>query len=132
MLAVNRVSKSFPGVRALSDVSLAVADGEIHALAGENGAGKSTLTKIMAGVYRPDHGDLLLDGRPVHWLSPAHAQRHGVQVIYQELVQFPNLSVAENIFIGKEPRGAFGLLTTHRTEIAALKVLKELGNELAT
>ncbi len=104
LLALSGVSKSFGSVRALRDVSLRLYPGEAHALAGENGAGKSTLTKIMAGVYRPDSGHVLLDGAPVTFAGPADARDAGVAVIYQEPTLFPDLTVAENIFMGRQPR----------------------------
>jgi ribose transport system ATP-binding protein len=103
MLTISNVTKSFPGVKALSSVQLEVKAGEIHALVGENGAGKSTLTKIIAGVFKPDEGQVEFDGEIVHWNSPAEAKAAGIHVIYQEFVLFPNLSVAENIFIGHAP-----------------------------
>jgi rhamnose transport system ATP-binding protein len=106
VLALSAVSKSFGSVRALQDVSLELHPGEAHALAGENGAGKSTLIKILAGVYRPDSGRVLLDGEPVSFAGPADARDAGVAVIYQEPTQFPDLSVAENIFMGRQPRGS--------------------------
>jgi rhamnose transport system ATP-binding protein len=104
VLALAGVSKSFGSVRALRDVSIALAAGEAHALAGENGAGKSTLIKILAGVYRPDSGQVLLDGAPVTFAGPGDARAAGVAVIYQEPTLFPDLSVAENIFMGRQPR----------------------------
>jgi rhamnose transport system ATP-binding protein len=104
VLALAGVSKSFGSVRALQDVSLELFGGEAHALAGENGAGKSTLIKILAGVHRPDAGQVLLDGRPVTFAGPADARDAGVAVIYQEPTLFPDLPVAENIFMGRQPR----------------------------
>src|SRR5262245_42442167 len=100
VLALRGVSKSFGAVRALREVSLSLPAGEAHALAGENGAGKSTLVKILSGVHRPDAGRILLDGEPVEFHGPADAQQAGVAVIYQEPTLFPDLSVAENIFMG--------------------------------
>ena len=106
VLALRGVSKSFGSVRALSDVSLELYGAEAHALAGENGAGKSTLIKILAGVSRPDSGQVLLDGRPVHFAGPGDARDAGVAVIYQEPTLFGDLSVAENIFMGRQPRAS--------------------------
>jgi ABC-type sugar transport system ATPase subunit len=127
MLQLREISKSFPGVQALTRVDFSVVAGEIHALVGENGAGKSTLTKIIAGAYQPDAGQIELDGGPVRWASPAEAKRRGVHVIYQELVLFPNLSVAENVFLGNERRNAFGALDHRRTAIEARDILGRLG-----
>ena len=104
VLEVRRVTKSFPGVRALKGVSLTIRPGEIHALVGENGAGKSTLMKILAGAYRPDGGQVLLDGKAVHFRTPHEARAAGIGIIYQELTVAPNLTVAENVFLGSEPR----------------------------
>jgi simple sugar transport system ATP-binding protein len=98
------VSKQFPGVKALSDVDFRLFPGEVHALMGENGAGKSTLIKMLTGVYDIDQGDIVLDGTPVAFTSPLQAQQAGVSTVYQEINLCPNLSVAENIFIGREPR----------------------------
>jgi rhamnose transport system ATP-binding protein len=100
------IGKSFGGVRALDQVSLTIGRGSIHALVGENGAGKSTLGKILAGVIAPDHGQLLLDGEPVTFRSPREAITRGIVQIAQELSVAPALSVAENVFLGTEPRRA--------------------------
>ncbi|MEV4087207.1 ATP-binding cassette domain-containing protein, partial [Nonomuraea fuscirosea] len=108
VLALVEVSKAFGAVRALTGVSLELRAGEVHALAGENGAGKSTLVKTFAGVHRPDSGRILLDGEPVVFHGPADAQHAGIAVIYQEPTLFPDLSVAENIFMGRQPRAALG------------------------
>jgi rhamnose transport system ATP-binding protein len=103
VLALEGVSKSFGAVAALRDVRLDLAAGEAHALVGENGAGKSTLVKVLAGVHRPDAGTVLLDGEPVEFGGPADARAAGIAVIYQEPTLFPDLSVAENIFVGRQP-----------------------------
>ncbi|MEZ5933314.1 MAG: sugar ABC transporter ATP-binding protein [Alphaproteobacteria bacterium] len=108
ILELRNINKSFPGVRALSDVQFDVAAGEVHALLGENGAGKSTLIKIISGVYQPDSGSLLVDGNVVGFESPLAAQAAGIATIYQELLLFPALTVAENIMMGHPPRNRFG------------------------
>ena len=100
LLRVDRVSKHFDGTQALSDVSLSVATGEVHALVGENGAGKSTLSKVIAGVVIPDSGEVQLDGVWFELRNPRDAQRRGIGIIFQELDLFPHLTVAENIVIG--------------------------------
>ncbi|TDN57899.1 sugar ABC transporter ATP-binding protein [Paraburkholderia sp. BL10I2N1] len=110
LFSVNKLSKSFPGVRALHEVQFELVAGEVHALMGENGAGKSTLMKILAGVYTRDSGEILYDGQPVEFLSPRDAQAVGVGIIHQELQLMNHLTVAQNIFIGREPRGRLGLL----------------------
>jgi rhamnose transport system ATP-binding protein len=110
LLSVRNIEKSFPGVRALSGVSFDVVAGEVHALLGENGAGKSTLIKIISGVFPPDRGEILVDGKPVNLDRPDDARRAGVATIYQELLLFPELTVAENIFMGHAPRAGLGRL----------------------
>jgi len=104
ILTMTGISKEFPGVRALSEVDFRLFPGEVHALMGENGAGKSTLIKVLTGVYDIDQGDIALDGEPVRFASPLQAQHAGVSTLYQEINLCPNLSVAENIYIGREPR----------------------------
>jgi rhamnose transport system ATP-binding protein len=103
LLVLEHATKSFGSVKALEDGSVELHAGEAHALIGENGAGKSTLVKILAGVYRPDSGRLLLDGHELHLANPAAARDAGIAVIYQEPTLFPDLSVAENIFMGRQP-----------------------------
>ena len=97
LLEVRDLEKTFPGVRALYDVSFSVAAGEVHALLGENGAGKSTLIKIVSGVFPPNRGRILIDGVERKFNLPEDARRAGVATIYQELLLFPELTVAENI-----------------------------------
>jgi len=113
LLEVRNISKSFPGVIALEDVSLRVARGTVHALIGENGAGKSTLMKIIAGIIPADAGELRLLGRTVRLRSPRQALENGIAMIHQELNLMPSMSVAENIWIGREPANAFGMIN-HR------------------
>ena len=108
VLEVRDIEKTFPGVRALSGVSFDVRAGEVHALLGENGAGKSTVIKIVSEVYQPDLGPILIDGREARLASPDDARRAGVATIYQELLLFPELSVAENIFLGHAPLTGLG------------------------
>ena len=119
LLEARRVGKSFPGVVALDDVSLSVAPGSVHALVGENGAGKSTLMKIIAGICTPDAGELRLHGRAVRLDTPRRALQAGIAMIHQELNLMPSMSVAENIWIGREPLGRLGLIRhrelRHRT-----------------
>jgi inositol transport system ATP-binding protein len=110
LFELRHVSKSFPGVAALDDVSLELRRGTVHALMGENGAGKSTLMKIVAGVCPPDAGELRLEGRSVRFDSPRAALAHGIAMIHQELNLMPSMSVAENIWIRREPVSAFGMV----------------------
>jgi len=107
ILEMRHISKRFDMTQALDDVSLTLYPGEIHALVGENGAGKSTLIKTVTGIYRPDQGEILLDGKPVHIHNSQEAQAHGIAAIYQEPMVFPDLNVAENIFISHRDRGPF-------------------------
>src|SRR5919109_257286 len=130
VLSLKDVSKSFGAVRALRDVSLELFPGEVHALAGENGAGKSTLIKTLAGVHRPDAGQVLLDGEPVVFHGPGDARDAGIAVIYQEPTLFPDLSIAENIFMGRQPRRAIGRIDHKATHAATLALMQRLGVEL--
>lgn len=130
VLALRDVSKSFGAVRALRDVSLELFPGEVHALAGENGAGKSTLIKTLAGVHRPDAGHVLLDGAPVVFHGPGDARDAGIAVIYQEPTLFPDLSIAENIFMGRQPRRALGRIDHKATHDATAALMLRLGVEL--
>ena len=98
------ISKAFPGVKALNRVNFRLMPGEVHAVMGQNGAGKSTLIKVLTGVYPPDEGRMLLEGKPIHPATPLDAQQLGISTVYQEVNLCPNLSVAENIFIGRYPR----------------------------
>ncbi|BCH25547.1 sugar ABC transporter ATP-binding protein [Mesorhizobium sp. L-8-3] len=110
LVAMTDIGKSFPGVRALHKARLELRSGEVHALMGENGAGKSTLMKILAGIYARDEGEILLDGEPVEIGSPRQAQDLGIGIIHQELNLMPDLTAAQNIFIGREPRKWPGFL----------------------
>jgi len=103
ILVMEGISKTFPGVQALDNVSLTLKRGEILCLVGENGAGKSTLMKVLTGVDRPDSGRIILDGKEIHTRSPQHAQSLGISTVYQEINLCPNLTVAENILLGHEP-----------------------------
>ena len=104
ILEMKKISKAFPGVQALSEVDFRLFPGEVHAVMGQNGAGKSTLVKVLTGVYRPDGGEMLLGGKVIRPDSPLTAQKLGISTVYQEINLCPNLSVAENIFIGRQPR----------------------------
>jgi ribose transport system ATP-binding protein len=130
-LEMRDISKTFPGVKALKSVNLQVYRGEVLALAGENGAGKSTLMKILTGVFGHDSGgSILIDGVPVELRNNNHARDLGIGIIYQELSVVENLTVAENIFLAKEPIGRFGLLDTRRMNDEARAVLKTLDMDI--
>src|SRR5215469_1437899 len=127
ILEVRQITKSFPGVRALKGVDLRVWAGEVHALMGENGAGKSTLMKILAGAYRPDSGQILLDGKEVHFHTPHEARLAGIGIIYQELTVAPNLTVSGNVFLGSEARRLGFLKDTAEMDRRTQEVLNRLG-----
>ncbi len=125
LLRMRGISKRFGPVQALSDVTFSVRKGTVHALCGENGAGKSTLMKILAGVHQPDAGAIELNGRECQFTAPADALKAGISMIYQELDLAEDLTVAENIFLGAEPRGALPFtvdrraMFTQATELAS-------------
>jgi monosaccharide-transporting ATPase len=120
------ISISFPGVKALDEVSFRMFPGEVHSLMGENGAGKSTLIKALTGVYQIDSGSIMLEGRSVSFHTTSQAQEAGISTVYQEVNLLPNLSVAENIMLGREPR-RFGAIDTRRMRQRAAEVLDGLG-----
>ena len=126
LLALRGVTKRYGGVHALTGVDFSLRAGEIHALLGENGAGKSTLINILGGLVRPDAGTVEVDGQRVEIRHVADADRLGIRVIHQELSLAPNLSVAENLFLGREPR-RFGLLDQRRMLDEAEKLVASLG-----
>jgi len=127
LLEMRHVSKTFPGTKALSDVQLKAWGGEVLALMGENGAGKSTLMKILSGAYQPDSGaEIIIDGQPVDITDPHKARAAGIAIIYQELSLAPNLSVAENIFLGREPHKN-GLVDRAAMRESCRAVLERLG-----
>jgi ribose transport system ATP-binding protein len=126
VLAVKGVCKRFPGVVALDNVSLTVAPGEVHALVGENGAGKSTLIKVLTGVYQPDAGEVHYAGRPVAFNRPLDAQAAGISTIYQEVNLVPLMSVARNLYLGREPRRG-GLIDIRRMHREATATLAQFG-----
>ena len=127
VLEARGLCKNFPGVRALADVSLELRAGRLLALLGENGAGKSTLMSILAGVTRADVGDVLVAGKSVHFSSTREAREHGVVAIFQELSLAGNLTVAENIFLGREPRTRWGTIDYAAMNANAQGLLERLG-----
>jgi ABC-type sugar transport system ATPase subunit len=126
IVELREVTKSFGGVPALKGVSFDVRPGEVHALLGENGAGKSTLIRISSGALAPDSGEVFVAGERVKLASPRGARRHGIATVYQELSLFPELSVAENIFLGNAPRGRFGTLDWSAMRARARALLDSL------
>ena len=130
ILEMRNISKSFGGVNALRDVSFQCRPGAVHALVGENGAGKSTLIKILAGALLPDSGEIIFKGQKHQSFSTRKALNSGISVIYQELALVSQMTVAENIFLGREPRKYFGIVDKKRLKIEAKKLLKQLGFEV--
>jgi monosaccharide-transporting ATPase len=127
VLEVAGVTKRFPGTLALDDVSFSLRPGEVHALVGENGAGKSTLIKVLTGVYQPDEGEVRHLGEPVTFKRPIDAQRAGISTIYQEVNLVPLMSIAGNVFLGREPRTKAGLVDWSRMYADARELLKGYG-----
>ena len=133
LVEMRGVSKTFPGVRALDDVSFAVDAGEVHMLLGQNGAGKSTLIKVLYGAHHPDSGEFLFSGRPVRIHSTADARRLGIAVIFQEFSLVPYLDIAQNVFLGREPHGRIpGIVDAPRMHAEARRALDLLGLDLDT
>jgi ABC-type sugar transport system ATPase subunit len=128
-LSVEHISKIFPGVRALDDVSVEFDQGSVHALVGENGAGKSTLGKIVAGIYVPDSGVIKIEEKEVHPTDPLTAQRLGIALVHQELAFCPNLSVAENLQLGTTPE-KFGFVDRSRLTTRARELMGEIGVDM--
>jgi len=125
ILQMKGINKSFPGVKALSNVDFSLRSGEVHALMGENGAGKSTLIKVLTGVEHQEGGEIVLDGKPIQARSPQHAQQMGISTVYQEVNLCHNLSVAENIFIGREPMWN-GLINSREINRRASEILERM------
>ncbi|SLN61240.1 Ribose import ATP-binding protein RbsA [Pseudoruegeria aquimaris] len=130
ILALAKVTKEFPGVKALSDVDLRLYPGQVTALIGENGAGKSTVVKTLTGIYQPDGGEILVDGAPRRFATAQDAAAAGITAIHQETVLFDELSVAENIFLGHAPRGRFGLIDWAEMERCAEEILVGIGAQI--
>ncbi len=126
LLTVEKLNKSFGGARVLFDVDFALQGGEVHALVGANGAGKSTLIKAISGVIRPDSGRLILDGREIALATPADANRLGIDAVYQEAVMCPDLTVFENMFLGREITTSSGAIDWRRERALALAALARL------
>jgi ABC-type sugar transport system ATPase subunit len=127
LLEVKNINKNFPGVKALDDVSLSVQRGEVHGLVGKNGAGKSTLIKIISGLYTPEEGEIIFDGRKYQKLTPGDARALGIQLVPQEQQFQPYLSVAENLFIGSWPTNSIGSVNFKEMKKKAKEALAQLG-----
>ena len=131
ILEMQHISKSFAGVQALRDVTFSCRQGKVHALVGENGAGKSTLIKILAGAYQADSGEIVFKGQHYAGFSARRAIATGIGIIYQEFNLIPYMSVAENIFLGRELHNRFGIVDTRRMVKEAAEILGRLGIRLA-
>ena len=130
LLQMQSIVKIFPGTRALSEVDFDLYPGEVHALIGENGAGKSTLIKIIAGLYHAEAGTIRLNGEAVEFRNPGESLERGIKVVYQELDLAPNLSVAENVFLGNFPRNAMRMVDWRKLRSATSELLDELGLDI--
>ncbi|WP_424988881.1 sugar ABC transporter ATP-binding protein [Microbulbifer sp. S227A] len=130
VLALDGITKTFPGVKALDGVSLQLYPGQVTALIGENGAGKSTVVKTLTGIYQPDGGEILVDGAATRFPTAQDAADAGITAIHQETVLFDELSVAENIFLGHAPRGRFGLIDWAEMSRRATEILRGIGAEI--
>jgi ribose transport system ATP-binding protein len=126
VLRARGISKAFGGIKALDNVSLEICAGKVNAIVGENGAGKSTLMKILSGVYAEYEGRIILDGREVNFANPAEAQGSGIAIIHQELNLIPHLSVAENVFLGREFVSRAGLIDYRAMHNETTRILKRL------
>jgi ribose transport system ATP-binding protein len=130
-IAVRGISKRFPGVRALDHVDLEVRRGEVHVLLGENGAGKSTLMKILSGVYQRDEGQIFIDGHEIEPRSPRHAQSLGISIIYQTFSQALDLTIAENLFLGREPLTRWGTIDARKARAMSRAAMARVGLDVA-
>ncbi len=127
ILEFKHISKYFPGVKALDDICFKAYGGEVLAFLGENGAGKSTLLKVLNGDYQPNKGEYLLNGEQKHFHSPHEAIEEGISVIYQERQILLELSVAENIYLGRMPSNRFGIIDTGKANKMAKKIIEDFG-----
>src|SRR5260221_57679 len=132
LLEMRGISKRFPGVIALDEVSLQIGRGEVVAICGENGAGKSTLMKILGGVHQPDSGEILIDGQPVKIHGVTDSMKHGIAFIHQELNVLGNLDVAENVFLGREPKNVLGLMDSKKIHADTAPFIQRLSPNIST
>ena len=129
ILTLKNITKEFPGVKALDDVTINIERGTIHGLVGENGAGKSTLIKVLAGIYQPNKGEIILDGKPCRFNSPIEARRAGISVVHQEIKLAEPLSVAENMFLGNVQLKN-GLVDWKGMRRRAREIVEDLGMDI--
>ncbi len=131
LLAMRGISKSFPGVKALDNLNFELRSGEVHGILGENGAGKSTLIKVLGGIYHPEQGEILIDGEPARIQNVTAAKAHGISIIHQELMLVPHMTVAENIYLTREPKTRSGRINHVKMTGDAQAVLDSLGTQIS-
>ena len=131
ILEMNHITKEFPGVKALKDVTFKVRRGVVHGLMGENGAGKSTLMKILQGIYTPTSGTMIFDGKPLELKTIYHALEAGISMIHQEMSPIPDMTVAENIFLGREPKNKWGFVDHKQLNEMTARLLGRLRLKLS-
>jgi len=130
LISYQSISKRFGGVQALEDVSFSINRGQIHGLIGENGAGKSTLIKITGGIYIRDSGQILWEGKPIEVRSPLEAERYGISIVHQEIPLCNNLTVAQNVFLGKLITNRVGQPNWNLMEEKTLEVFRQIGQDI--
>ena len=127
---MRNISKAFPGVKALDDLNFDLKSGEVHGILGENGAGKSTLIKVLGGIYHPEQGEILIEGKRAHIQSVTDAKAHGISIIHQELMLVPHMTVAENIYLTREPKTRSGRIDKGKMTADAQAILDSLGTQI--
>ena len=127
ILKIENITKNFPGVQALKNINISIEEGEVHAIVGENGAGKSTLMHIIAGVYKPDSGRIILNGQELKFYDEIHAQKAGIGIVFQDRSLLENLSIAENIFVTRTPTNRLGFIDRKTMCIEARKLMEKVG-----
>ena len=130
LLAMRNISKTFPGVKALDNLNFDLRSGEVHGILGENGAGKSTLIKVLGGIYHPEQGEILINGQKVSIQSVMAAKAQGISIIHQELMLVPHMTVAENIYLTREPKTHSGRIDKAKMNADAQTILDGLGTQI--
>lgn len=131
LLIMRNISKTFPGVRALDNLNFDLKSGEVHGVLGENGAGKSTLIKVLGGIYHPDEGEILIDGENAHITNVMDAKARGISIIHQELMLIPHMTVAENVYLTREPKTRYGRINKAKMNQETQKILDSLDSKIA-
>ncbi|MDO4345094.1 MAG: sugar ABC transporter ATP-binding protein [Eubacteriales bacterium] len=127
LLEMKNISKSFPGVKALDNLNFNLQKGEVHGILGENGAGKSTLIKVLGGIYRPEQGEIVIDGKTAQIAGVIDARKYGISIIHQELMLIPHMTVAANVYLTREPKTRYGRIDTAKMNEDTAKILDTLG-----